>query len=183
MMKEPIRIINSLIKLIQRYEKETEPAQKKLFIKKNFNKVINKEKMTEQLYNRSSQASTAQPHLQYGYQSYVYPPQHPFTSNWAGTTYMVQGAQGAAQEIIGTGHLVGGSSPDSHSVANTSASTSNGTPPPTGQLGASGENGATEQEQFASYQQHATQMSHFLHTPLAYQQHAVQVIFLTFSFF
>ena len=26
MMKEPIRIINSLIKLIQRYEKETEPA-------------------------------------------------------------------------------------------------------------------------------------------------------------
>ena len=135
--------------------------------------------MTEQLYNRSSQASTAQPHLQYGYQSYVYPPQHPFTSNWAGT-YMVQGAQtGAAQEIIGTGavtgHLVGGSSPDSHSVANTSASTSNGTPPPTGQLGASGENGATEQEQFASYQQHATQMSHFLHTPLAYQQHAVQV--------
>ena len=135
--------------------------------------------MTEQLYNRSSQAATGQPHLQYGYQSYVYPPQHPFTSNWAGTTYMVQGtAQGAAQEIItGTGHLVGGSSPDSHSVANTSASTSNGTPPPpsVGQLTTGENNGATEQEQFATYQQHATQMSHFLHTPLAYQQHTVQV--------
>ena len=137
--------------------------------------------MTEQLYNRSSQAATGQPHLQYGYQSYVYPPQHPFTSNWAGTTYMVQGtAQGAAQEIItGTGHLVGGSSPDSHSVANTSASTSNGTPPPpsVGQLTTGENNGATEQEQFATYQQHATQMSHFLHTPLAYQQHTVQVIY------
>ena len=139
--------------------------------------------MTEQLYNRSSQASTAQPHLQYGYQSYVYPPQHPFTSNWAGTTYMVQGAQGAAQEIIGTGHLVGGSSPDSHSVANTSASTSNGTPPPS-QIGATGESGAADSDQFTTYQQHATQMSHFLHAPLAYQQHTVQVkiIFLLIYF-
>ena len=140
--------------------------------------------MTEQLYNRSSQASTGQAHLQYGYQSYVYPPQHPFTSNWAGTTYMVQGSQGAQEiPVIGTGHLVGGSSPDSHSVANTSASTSNGTPPPS-QIGATGESGAADSDQFTTYQQHATQMSHFLHAPLAYQQHTVQVkiIFLLIYF-